>query len=180
MAKIFETRDNLIDTLNHNMIIGEIGVFKGEFAQIILDSIKPKELHLIDIFQGTMCSGNKDGHNIVWINLDDEYKILTERYSQHNNVIIHKGISQDILLQFNDGYFDMLYIDADHTYEGTMNDLLLAKNKVKTGGVISGHDYTSDMFPGVVRAVDEFCEKFNLSIDSITKDGCPTFLIHNL
>jgi hypothetical protein len=31
------------------------------------------------------------------------------------------------------------------------------------------------MFPGVVKAVNEFCFENNLEIKYITKDGCPTF-----
>ena len=40
-----------------------------------------------------------------------------------------------------------------------------------------GHDYTINMFPGVVMAVNEFCQKYNLNIEYLTEDGCPTYLI---
>ena len=45
------------------------------------------------------------------------------------------------------------------------------------GGNILGHDYEPERFPGVVNAVNEFCDKYELSIDSLSNDGLPSFLI---
>jgi hypothetical protein len=178
--KIFQDRNQLIAHLPKNMIIGEIGVFRGEFSEIILNTIEPKELHLIDIFTGIMCSGNKDGQNIIWIDLDESFSNLQQTYKNKPNVKLHKGRSLDVLSKFENNYFDMLYIDADHSYNGTLNDLLLAREKVKNNGIISGHDYTELMFPGVVAAVKDFCAMYSLTIDSLTQDGCPTFIMYNL
>jgi len=50
---------------------------------------------------------------------------------------------------------DLVFIDADHSYEATKADLVAWAPKVKASGILSGHDYNSD-FPGVVRAVREF------------------------
>ncbi len=177
--KIFNNRNEMICSLNKNMVIAEIGVFKGEFSKYIIDVLEPKELHLIDIFEGMMCSGDKDGNNIIWIDIGNEFIKLRETYSNQSNIHIHKGRSSDILSQFPDSYFDMIYIDADHSYNGTMSDLMLAKNKVKKDGIISGHDYTRSMFPGVVDAVDNFCKMHDLEINSSTLDGCPSFLMYN-
>jgi hypothetical protein len=175
--KIFDTRNDFIKTLNKDLIICEIGVFKGEFSKFIFDETNPKELHLIDIFEGMMCSGDKDGNNIVWTNLQDEYEKIVNSYSKNKNVTIHKGNSVDILNTFEDDHLDLVYIDGDHTYNGVKNDLESSYKKVKVGGHICGHDYTSHMFEGVVRAVNEFCDEKKLKINYLTKDGCPTFCI---
>jgi hypothetical protein len=73
-----------------------------------------------------------------------------------------------------------MYIDADHTYDSVKNDLEICKKKTKINGIISGHDYDNNKFPGVVRAVNEFCSKYNLNIFALTQDGCPTFGIINI
>ena len=174
-----ETRNDLIKTFEKDLVICEIGVFKGEFSEYILENIIPKELHLIDIFDGQMCSGDKDGNNIVWIDLNNQYEILKNKYRDFDNVHIHKGNSVDILKKFEDEYFDIIYIDGDHSYEGVTKDLELSRNKIKNAGYICGHDYTIDKFPGVVRAVNEFVDKYGLEIQSITGDGCPSFCIQN-
>jgi predicted O-methyltransferase YrrM len=60
--------------------------------------------------------------------------------------------SNDAVNSFQDNSIDFLFIDADHTYEGCKQDIELWLPKVKTGGVIAGHDYD---WAGVKQAVDE-------------------------
>lgn len=174
---IIENRNILFQQFNKNLKIAEIGIFKGEFSKFIFEQLNPKELHLIDIFEGMMCSGDKDGNNIVWTNLSDEYTNLNEFFKLNNNVYIHKNKSEDVLNSFPNEYFDIIYIDGDHTYNGVKSDLTVSYNKVKKDGFICGHDYINERFEGVVRAVNEFCDQTQLKINYITKDGCPSFCI---
>jgi len=48
---------------------------------------------------------------------------------------------------------DFVFIDASHEYEDVKKDILAWYPKVKKGGFIGGHDYTT--FEGVTRAVNE-------------------------
>lgn len=50
---------------------------------------------------------------------------------------------------------DFVFLDGDHTYDGTVKYLNSILPKMKPGGVLAGHDYDSVDWPGVVRAVDE-------------------------
>ncbi len=54
-------------------------------------------------------------------------------------------------------YLDFIFIDGDHTYEGTKADIEVWKYLVKAGGVLSGHDYSyeTQSGKGVSKAVDE-------------------------
>lgn len=174
---IIDTRDNLLGILPKKMKIAELGVFKGEFSQIILDKIQPSELFLVDMFPPKMCSGDKDGNNIVFDNLEKYYDILTKKYKRSKRVKVIKSTTTDFLESIDDEYLDAVYIDADHSYDGVKSDLQLSLKKVKDGGIIMGHDYTNAMFPGVVKAVDEFCLNNNLKIRYLTEDGCPTYCI---
>lgn len=68
-----------------------------------------------------------------------------------------KNDSLDESGKYEDGYFDIVYIDASHDYESVKSDILAWLPKVKTGGIICGDDYTPG-WPGVVNAVNEVFE----------------------
>lgn len=175
MRKILN-RDLLLNEFDKNLIVAEIGVFRGEYSKKIYDTIIPKELHLFDIFDGMHPSGDKDGNNIVWANLNVEFELLKKWSEIEKNIFLHKGKSDNLLSKFDDGYFDIIYIDGDHSYDGVKKDLEVSWLKIKNNGYITGHDYTPT-FQGVIDAVDEFCYKYNQKISILTEDGCPTFVI---
>ena len=49
--------------------------------------------------------------------------------------------SVEAACRFPDNHFDFVFIDASHKTEETKADILLWYEKVKTGGVLAGHDY---------------------------------------
>lgn len=55
---------------------------------------------------------------------------------------------------FEDGFFDIVFIDADHSYEGCKRDILAWRSKVRPGGLLCGHDYANKRGE-VKRAVEE-------------------------
>jgi hypothetical protein len=73
-------------------------------------------------------------------------------------VFIHRGDSHTVCEQFEDEYFDWIYIDGNHLYEFAIRDLRLYHRKVKPGGFLTGDDYAEGGWwqGGVKKAVDEF------------------------
>lgn len=177
MAIIFETRNDLIKSLPKKMKIAEVGVFKGEFSKFLFENLNPDELFLIDIFEGNMGSGDKDGNNMVFTLLENEYNFLLKYFEKNKNVHLLKGFSKNVLDSFEDNFLDLVYIDASHEYSDVKSDLDISFKKVKNNGYICGHDYNESRFPGVYRAVGDFCDENKLEIVSLTNDGCPTFCI---
>jgi len=175
MKSNLPTRESIIESLPKHSIGAEIGVFEGEFSKKIYDINQPAKLYLVDIFQGTMVSGDEDGGNMKTINLNDAYESLRKEYSG-KNVVVFKGTSELFYEMIPDNHLDFIYIDGDHTYEGVKFDLSRAIDKVKVNGYICGHDYC-DNFVGVVRAVDEFCKQFNLELNLTTTKVCKSYYI---
>lgn len=66
-----------------------------------------------------------------------------------------KSFSKDIVDNYENESIDFIFIDADHEYEGIMNDIKIWYPKVKRGGIIAGHDYV-EAFSGVIKAVNEY------------------------
>ena len=52
-----------------------------------------------------------------------------------------KESSVEAAKQFNDDYFDYVYIDAGHEYEDVKSDIEAWYPKVTLGGMIAGHDF---------------------------------------
>ena len=64
---------------------------------------------------------------------------------------------------FMDGYFDLVYIDGDHSYDAVIADIKAWMPKVRNGGILCGHDYRGLVNSGettdcqnVILAVDDF------------------------
>lgn len=93
---------------------------------------------------------------------DAAFNKVESRFDGRENVKIIKGDSKKVHSLFDDEFFDWIYIDGDHSYEGVSTDLKNWISKVKMGGVISGHDFDPDPTWsvtsnfGVNRAISDF------------------------
>jgi predicted O-methyltransferase YrrM len=146
----------------HKGIFVEIGTWKGMsivyMARKIKETGKNIQLFGIDTFLGTdedyMLMEDED---LKSGNLYLEYLRTIEPYKDIINTIV--GDSHVVFDQFRDNSIDFLFIDGDHRYQGINTDLDLWLPKVKTGGIISGHDYEKSATCGVKDAVDEHFNK---------------------
>ena len=76
----------------------------------------------------------------------------------------YRMTSQEAARLFPDNSLDIVFIDGDHSYEGTKKDILLWAPKVKKGGLLCGHDYKNP--PAQVhKAVDELIKNIELGED---------------
>jgi len=80
------------------------------------------------------------------------FEAFQERTTPLGNVLYSRSKSLDALQLFKDGELDFIYIDGDHRYEGVLADLNGWKPKLRTGGVMAGHDWS---FKSVQKALVE-------------------------
>lgn len=177
---ILATRSDFLKLLPKNSIGVEIGVFKGQFADEMLSIVNPSKLFLIDPWVGHIHSGDKDGKVFEFIENGDNYfsDVLLPKYKYDTRVELIKNTS-GILKGFEDKFFDWAYVDGNHSFLGVTHDLEILKSKVKPNGVIMGHDYKIPRYFSVVKAVNNFCRKYNLKIEYLTSDGFPSYFIIN-
>jgi len=138
----------LVEQIPDNGTIIELGVWKGRSLCSISDIIRKKNLkvYAVDTFKGT--SNEPEEH--------EEAKDVDLRQVFSNN-IKEFGINAEIFeMTTNEAAikikenFDLIFIDAEHTYEAVSQDI---KNWLpKCKGIIIGHDYELD---GVRKAVKE-------------------------
>ena len=70
--------------------------------------------------------------------------------------------SLDAVSLYENRSLDFIFIDASHEYEDVKKDIIAWYPKLKLGGIIAGHDYTS--YDGVKQAVDEILINKNLIV----------------
>ena len=161
--RLFANREDLISAMTsvEGGVIAEVGVAHGLFSEYLLNELRPRKFVAFDIFNmhewDTYCNVPT---NILFNNmthLDYYRRKFAERGSQ---VVIEVGGSNLSLAKYPDKSFDLIYIDADHSYEGVKQDANLAKEKIVDNGVIVFNDYVGFNFfegehYGVIRAVNE-------------------------
>ena len=131
----------LIKHLPDDIVMGEIGCFEGDSTRLFLESGKVKSLYCIDAWT----SGYDDTDGASRLDLSVVEKTFNANIMDNfDNVTKCKGWSYDMVKQFDDGFFDVLYIDGNHQYDALVNDINLYLPKIKSTGIISGHDYYND------------------------------------
>lgn len=131
-------------------IMAEIGSFVGDSTEIFSECAL--KVHCIDPWLNGY--DDNDPSSYRWP-MDVIEKQFDELVARKTNIIKHKMTSVEGAKLFQDNYFDFIYIDGLHTYEGVITDINAWKNKLKKGMYIGGHDYGHKLCPGVKVAVDE-------------------------
>jgi len=116
----------------------EIGVAEGRNAQVLITQTSITKLYMID-YWGNLNQSGDGGFPQSWH--DKNYKEALQRTKNHlEKRVILKGLSGEMIKQISDDSLVLAYIDGDHSFQGCLNDLNAIYPKVKTGGIISGHD----------------------------------------
>lgn len=174
----------------------ELGVQRGHFVDKILTNWKSCErFYLVDIWaQLDNYIDNANMDNVKQEAIYQECKRVLSRFDQNKLVYIRNfTINATPLIKDT---LDFVYIDARHDYCGVTEDINAYWPKIKSGGILSGHDYLNvedvkRMTPnqdwgicedgsrneGAVKgAVDDFAKKHNLTV-TFNKEEWPTWFI---
>lgn len=157
--------DKILEMAPENAILVEIGVWKGRsavyMAELIKETGKKVQFYALDNFAGSsehvehLKTLEKTLLEIFMQNLADSGT------TEHVKVII--GDSVGAAVNFEDDSIYMAYIDASHEYGFVKKDIEAWWPKIKSGGILGGHDYGS--WPGVTQAVNEFVSDNNLVLN---------------
>ena len=135
----------LIKFINSNgiKVIAEVGVEKGGQTRYLLKHCPDiKEYWAID--QWTVVSDPVHGHNALersaadWFGL---YQKVCSHMLHWKQLRVLRMTSLEASKIFSDDYFDLVYIDAEHSYEAVVDDIKAWLPKVKINKYLGGHDY---------------------------------------
>lgn len=150
----------LIDLLKDkgNVVGLEIGCDIGDTAFALLENNPNLTLHSIDPYTDYV---DWNGNSLK--SRDEMYSSVLKRMEKFGDrFVLHRTTSDEKFQDFSDEEFDFIFIDGLHTYEQLTKDCANYYSKVKSGGIFSGHDYTT--IPGVNKSATEFASKVNKEI----------------
>lgn len=155
--------------------IAEIGVFEGFNFGLMIEH-KPEVAVGVDMWiDDGIIARNDCGYPQERLNA--MHNAVMEQVKDKPFVKIMRMYTTEAAKFFPDEYFDLVYIDADHTYEGCKADLEAWYPKVKKGGFFTGDDYSryrakhTGVVFGVIEAVDEFAKKIGKEARELSQHG---------
>lgn len=168
-----ENRRKLLSLLPTGGVVCELGVQHGQNSKDILEIVKPNLLCLVDCWAYQKDPGHKkinvkqSEQNIIFNNVTNMFK----KNIDSGQVKIYREYTRNAVLNFEDRFFDWIYVDADHRYKQVLEDLTLYESKLKLNGFFVGDDYymDKDRFGKVEvkKAVKNFIKTYDFVLDEI-------------
>ncbi len=144
-------------------VMAELGVFVAMMSRRLLarkdlhlfmvdswSAVHSEEYHATNDFHAKLSTRKQEGFYLQSKNIADQHP---------DQATILRYTTREAANHIADASLDLVFIDADHSYEGCRDDIKNWLPKVKPGGWLSGHDYennTQDFKFGVTQAVDEY------------------------
>ena len=152
-----------------NLIGAEVGTWRGQTSRYLLQRFSRLTMHCIDRWEAVPDGHpyRESGDNLAHLSREkmlqawEIVKAMAATFAPR--VVVLRGESDDIAKTMRGGSLDFIFIDADHSYEGCLSDLIEWVPLVRRGGLIGGHDYANDApgrHWGVKRAVDYYVAKY--------------------
>lgn len=144
--------------------ICEIGVNDGSNFNFMIKHL-PKIAVAVDCWINDGIASRNEGYSDNKLNRI--YNSFKAKVANKPYVQIYRKYSFDAVKHFPDEYFDLIYIDADHTYEACLKDIEDWYPKLKRERIMIGDDYCDLISPrgvkfGVIKAVKQFAKANNL------------------
>jgi len=150
----------------------EIGTWKGESAEWMLDSVftHPESSYTcIDHFRGSV-EHHIGGHDCSALERDARARLA--RFGERVEFLV--GGAHEMLRLVTPG-LDFGYVDGDHSARGVLHDAVHVFDLLKVGGVIVFDDYAWTVMPKEVDrpriAVDAFARCYECQIEELGGAG---------
>lgn len=154
----------IADAVPHGGAVAEVGCWMGRslcaLSTFLFERQKGVHIHAIDTFQGApgdeiQAEAIRDLQSKGSTGPGNSVRAVFERNLLSFGVRpqIYEMPSLEAAAKFADGSLDAVFIDGDHSYEAVEADINAWLPKVKSTGILAGHDYDDS---GVHAAVNSF------------------------
>jgi hypothetical protein len=161
-AKLFLNRGNVFSCFPKINSYLEVGVLAGDYSDIVIQQLSPKEISLLDLFN---CEDEALQNRF---DRSSHLDFIKNKYANNANIEIISGNSHQKMLEMvaEGRRYDYIYIDANHQVAGVYGDLLLASSLLSDDGVIGLNDFVMFFWSlgkdcGTIDAVSHFLKNFD-------------------
>jgi O-methyltransferase len=155
--------------------IGELGVFRGDFASLLSRYLPDREVHLFDTFEGfdardVAVDAREDlVDDFIAFSATDPRSVRA-RFADLSGVSLHPGWFPQSAADAEDVTFAMVSIDAD-LYAPVLEGLNWFYQRLSPGGYILVHDFNNGAFGGARKATREFQSRSGAPVVAIPDWG---------
>lgn len=151
----------------------ELGIAQGKTLRSILNW-KPaisllKEYYAIDIWE--------DYHGHPKEEWEQYYYEISGFVKKFPQLKVMRERTTEAAKSIPDGYLDIVFVDADHSYKAVKADIIAWLPKIRLGGILMGHDYNygsvqkavNEVLDNIVSPSAKKCWVFEVSINYLCK-----------
>ena len=113
----------------------EIGSYEGRSAIFFLKNFSGSNITCVDTWSGS------DEHKDINFRLIEKNFDLNTSFYQLNNILMKNKMTSNEFFKKNYNYFDLIFIDGDHSTDQIEIDLINSWNVLKKGGFLVIDDY---------------------------------------
>lgn len=144
--------DFIKQTLTEEIVGCEVGVCLGPTSKYIMENLKNvKKLYCVDSYPEYV-----DWNGII-MNREKQDAMKQFAYENlkdhHDRIEFVYDLSSNFAKTMSENSLDFVFVDADHSYKGALDDFKAYFPLVKKGGVFAGHDFS---LAEVNKALSEF------------------------
>jgi len=148
----------------------EIGVYRGEVSALLLKAVPQLSLYMVDPWRVAETDSDylKTQDPTALQNADEHINNyltalhVTELAARRRTVLRLK--SQTAFERLGGRLFEFVFIDGDHSESAVQWDVENWWQKVRSGGMLLGHDYGEPQYPWIKPIVDEFAARNGLQL----------------
>jgi len=140
----------------------EIGTHQAEFAETFLKTWKGRRLICVDPWQQNMPDYNDP---VATSEREEDYQAARKRLEQFGKrARMWRTTSCDAARLIPNDTLDFVYIDGNHKAKYVRQDIALWFPRLRSTGILAGHDLNGDWAPQVEPVVREFAETSKLPV----------------
>jgi predicted O-methyltransferase YrrM len=173
-------RSYIVDVNPHNVTILETGTARGFSATVMAKALADGEA------VGKIITFDLLPHDthLLWNCIDDHEGPKTRRELLSKwatlidpSLIFVESDSRIGLDRIATGRIGFAFLDGAHTYRDVMGEFNSVQERQKPGDVIVFDDYSPEVFEGLVRAVDEGCERWHYDKKLLRSGGRRAYVV---